>query len=173
MPTDLVDLSIDVKLFKGRGQGKVEECKHIFVVGWWILSHFLKEEEILCSKWLTNEMEISEIIRDQRSLGINIFCRIHTLCIPLWEDLSINLRPDKTSVTNFSTECLSDTVKSIVLPKNLTGFVWIDGIISPLKEKGEISVTLPLSITIDLDLEALKVILAQFKARHNGLEELE
>ena len=109
MPTDLVDLSIDVKLFKGRGQGKVEECKHIFVVGWWILSHFLKEEEILCSKWLTNEMEISEIIRDQRSLGINIFCRIHTLCIPLWEDLSINLRPDKTSVTNFSTECLSDT----------------------------------------------------------------
>ena len=38
------------------------------------------------------------------------------------------------------------------------------GIISPLKEKGEISMTLPLFISIDLDLEALKDILAQIKA---------
>ena len=37
-------------------------------------------------------------------------------------------------------------MKLIVLPKNLTGFARIDGIISPSKEKGEISMTLPLSI---------------------------
>ena len=106
-------------------------------IQWWMLSHLLKKEEILCSRELTTEIEISSISKGQRSLSINIFCRIHTLCIPLWEELSINLRPDKTSVINFEAEHLSDTVKSIVLPKNLTGFAWIDGIISPLKEKGE------------------------------------
>ena len=37
-------------------------------------------------------------------------------------------------------------------------------IISPLKEKGEISMTLPLFIIIDLDLEALKDILVEIKA---------
>ena len=58
-PLTLVDLSIDVRLFKGRGQGEVEEYRHIFVVEWWILSHFLKKEEILCSMQLTTEMEIS------------------------------------------------------------------------------------------------------------------
>ena len=89
---------------------------------------------------------------------------MHTLYIPLWDDLSINLRLDKTSETNYSTECLSAMVKLIVLPKNLAWFAWIDGIISPLKEKGKISMTLPLSITIDLDLEALKDILVQIKA---------
>ena len=50
------------------------------------------------------------------------------------------------------------------LPKYLPRYAWIDEIISPLKEKGEISMTLPLSITIDLDLEALKDILAQINA---------
>ena len=64
-----------------------------------------------------------------------MFCTTHTWCIPLWEDLSVNLRPEKTSVTNFSTQCLSDTVKPIVLLKNLTGFTWVDGIISKKKKE--------------------------------------
>ena len=49
-PLTLIDLGIDVKLFKGRGQGEIKEYRHIFVVEWWMLSHFLKKEEICCSR---------------------------------------------------------------------------------------------------------------------------
>ena len=55
--------------------------------------------------------------------------------------MSINLRPDKTSVTNFSTECLSDTVKSIVVPNhNKVMLDQIDGLLTTIDAIDSISI---------------------------------
>ena len=66
-----------------------------------------------------------------------------------------HLRPDKTSVTNFSTECLSSESE-------------INSFIIEIKEKGGMPMTLHLSIIKELELEALKDILAQFKVMAQG-----
>ena len=81
-------------------------------------------------------------------------------------------RPSKSFFSNSSKEFLSEIDPSIIQPKNLTGLEWMEGIkdvksdgsLGDETEKGVVFIDLRLMITMLLDLSALKVRPAQFRA---------
>ena len=82
------------------------------------------------------------------------------------------LRPTKTFFSNSSKNVLPEFDPLIILPKNLTGLEWIkeikdaksDGSVDDQTEKRRVFIDLPLMITMPLDLSALKVRSAHFRA---------
>ena len=75
------------------------------------------------------------------------------------------LRPSKSFFSNSSEDFLSETDPSIILPKNLTGLEWMEGMkdvkphgsVGDETEKGVVFIDLPLMVTMVLDFSALKI----------------
>ena len=81
-------------------------------------------------------------------------------------------RPSKSFFSNTTKDFLLEIDPSVIQPKNLTGLEWMEGIknvksdgsLGDKREKGVVFINLPFMITMLLDLSALKVRPAQFRA---------
>ena len=65
--------------------------------------------------------------KGQRNQGTSKCLRIQTLCTPLWKDFLMRANPLETGEEKTSNWSLSETVDEIVLPKNFTGWLLIEG----------------------------------------------